>query len=302
MEDVDLFCPIFSVNWKNFKDNVESWIKEIPIRKAYIGCANPNNYEFRRIKDYIERLENFEFYDQRHYTTAGICFAELIKKIKTKWFVYVHSDVWLTPFSFLVLKAEAENNQKAGIIESERVQLTLDNQEYPTEYPWYYYRDRAFSGYQLIRKDAVMDLVNQIEDDYISNTEDICFQNACQNAGFDYIKSFAMHVHRISKLNSIRTPTHKILPKEEIFQVTFDMNMKAIVKYCTPTEITLNSFINSYMNLYEYGSVLFEFIVNFVRKVNPQWEDPIIQKIQEMNFYEEMEKFYKETKKEIIRK
>lgn len=289
IEKVDLFCPIFSVNWRNFEDNIQSWIRELPIRKAYVGCANPNEQEFYKIKRCFLKYKDFEFYDQRHYKTAGPCFAELMKKVKTEWFIYVHSDVWLTPHSFLILKAEVEANKKAGIIESERVQLTLDNQKYPTIYCWYYYYDRAFSGYQLIRKDAIIDLINRIEDDYISNSEDICFQNACQNKGYEYIKSFAMHVHRISKLNINRTPMHEHLPKEEEIKLTFDMNMKAVVKYCTPNEITLKSFMNSFTNAYGYGCVLFDFIVNFVRKVNPLWEQPIIEEINKMDFYHNKE-------------
>ena len=298
IEKVDLFCPIYSVNWKNFEDNIKSWIKELPIGRAFVGCANPNVIEFGKIKRCIEKYEKFEFYDQRNYKTAGPCFADLIKKVRTKWFVYVHSDAWLTPYSFLILKAEAETNEKAGIIESDRIQLTLENQDYPTDYPWYYYYKRGFSGYQLIRKKAIIELVNKIEDDYFSNSEDICFQNACETAGFEYIKSFAMHVHRISKLNLVRTPTHKSLSEEKAFKLTHDMNMKAIVKYCTPTEITLEAFIKSFTNLYDYGCILFDFIINFVRKVNPIWEMPIINKIKEINFYKEMEAFYKIIKKE----
>ena len=300
IDKVDLFVPIYAVNWKNFEDNIQSWIRELPIRKAYVGCANPDPIQFNRIKKCIEKYEGFEFYDQRHYKTAGPCFADLIKKVRTKWFVYVHSDAWLTPYSFLVLKAEAENNEKAGIIESERVQLTLKNQEFPTEYCHYYYYDRGFSGYQLVRKEAIIDLVKKIEDDYLSNSEDVCFQNACEIKGFEYVKSFAMHIHRISKLNLRRTPQHEALPKEEELKLTYDMNIRAIVKYCTPTEPALNAFINSFTNAYGYGCVLLDFIVNFVRKVNPVWEEPILERIKEIDFFNEMDKYYADIKQERL--
>lgn len=289
IKEVDLFCPIFAVNWNNFEDNIQSWIREVPIRQAFVGCANPNDTEYYLIKGCIGKYKNFNFYDQRHYRTAGICFAELIKKIETEWFIYVHSDAWLTPFSFLVLKAEAEANKRAGIVESERVQLTLENQKYPTEYCHYYYYDRGFSGYQLIRKEAIIDFIERVEDDYISNSEDICFQDACRTKGYEYIKSFAMHVHRISHLNSRRTPFHKYMPKEEEIKLTFNLNLRAVVKYCTPNKTTLDSFMNSFTNLYENGFVLFDFIVNFVRKVNPVWEKAILKRIHEVDFYNNKE-------------
>lgn len=279
--EVDLFCPIFAVNWQYFEDNIASWIRELPIRKAFVGCPNPDLKEYQKIKECIEQYENFEFYDQRQYKTAGICFAELMKKVETEWFVYVHSDAFLTRFSFLVLKAEAELNRKVGIIESERIQYPYENPKpYPNLYPAYHYFPRAFSGYQLIRKKAIEKFINKIEDDYISNNEDIYFQNACENAGYRYIKSMAMHEHRTSSLNLIRTPTHQILPEKERRYLTYDMNLKALVKYCTPSQITLETWMNAFTTAYiENGFVLSYFIENFVRKYNPIWEKYIIDEI-----------------------
>ena len=95
-----------------------------------------------------------------------------------------------------------------------------------------------------------------------------------------------MHVHMTSKLNLIRTPTHKILPEKETRKITYDQNIRALVKYCTPTKITVESFINAFFVCYkEFDYILSDFIVDFVRKVNPIWEGPIINKINKMNFY-----------------
>jgi len=276
IKECDCIVPAHFIDWDFFSSNVKSWLEELPIRKLFFGCNNPDDDYIKTLKDYLTKTDNrIEFIDQRGIKTLGMQIVDLMKRVETELFCYCHTDAQPTRYSFLVLEADMEDD--VGIVESERVQYSYDKpKSHPDFYPFRYYIDRSFSGYQLIRKKAIESFFDKIEDDYVYRNEDIIFQNVCMEAGFRYIKSFGVHIHTCSNTNHKWTPQGKQLSELEAKALTFDMQIKGIVKYCVPNDITKKAWQDGFGQCYRSNKLnVFDFIEDFVKKVNPIWEQAI---------------------------
>ena len=90
-----------------------------------------------------------------------------------------------------------------------------------------------------------------------------------------------MHVHTCTMLNQRWTPLSE--EGEDARKITFDMQIKGIVKYCTPNSISIKAWRDAFGVCFtHYKTDLFEFIDNFVMKVNPEWKGAIQETISEL--------------------
>lgn len=271
----DVMVTTFFVDWTHFSTNIKSWFKELPIRKLYFGCSNPDESYHKPLKEFLSQYKEVEYVDQRGMKTLGMCIADLMKRCTTEWFIYLHNDVFLTRHIFLVMEAEIDDD--IGIIESDRVQYTAKTPKLPpNHYPYYYFRERAFSGFQLIRKKAIESILNKIEDDFVYRNEDIIFENTVKNAGYKYLKSFAMHIHTCSKVTQQWTPQGKVLIPRKARAIAFDMQIKGIVKYCTPDLVTIKAWKAAFGVCRQVNQTKLSEFLKFVREINPIWEDAIL--------------------------
>ncbi len=281
IEECDLICPSHYIDWNYFSSNLMSWLEEIPVRKIFIGNNNPDESFRSKLKDYLGKKDKrIEFIDQYKlgYKTLGMQIADLMKRVETEFFIYCHADAWPCKNSFFILEHEMKDN--IGMIESERVQYDYEGKyNYPTVYPYYHYRERAFSGYQLIRMKAIENILDKIEDDYIYRNEDIIFQNVCTQNGYKYLKSWAMHIHTCSNdTNHKWTPKGKFTTEEECKAITFDMQIRGIVKYCTPDDITKVAWRDAFgVAIQLCNANIFDFLDNFVGNKYPEWRKAIIE-------------------------
>jgi hypothetical protein len=276
--EVDCFVPCHFVDWGFFRSNIQAMLNEIPIRKLYVGCNNPKEEYLDDLRSFLSKHEKIEFVDQRGIKTLGMQIVDLMKRCTTEFFVFCHADAKPRRHSFLVLEADMlipdpNDKRKAGIIESDRVQFDYTNpKKFPDQYPHYYYRDRSFSGYQLFRREAVEHFFDKIEDDYIYRNEDIIWQNVCEANGYRYVKSSGMHVHTCSVVNHQWTPQGVELTQKEARALTFDMQVKGLVKYCEPTELAVNAWRDAIgICISENGLDLWEFIDGYITETNPEW-------------------------------
>lgn len=274
INEIDMIVPVYFVNWSFFSSNVESWLKEIPLKTLYLGCNNHNKEYRKELREYLSSYDKIEFIDLSKYKTLGMMLADLMKKTTTEWFVYCHGDVFLLEYSFLVMSKYIDKD--VGIIESDRIQYDYEGKyNYPTVYPHNAYRERSFSGYQLIRKKAIESILDKIEDDFIYRNEDIIFQNICENNGFKYVKPIMpLHIHTTSKVNQKWTPQGEETPDAKA--ITYDMQSRGIVKYCIPDKVSIKAWRDGFNSCIRYNNAnIFDFLENFVRKTNPVWEDAI---------------------------
>jgi len=272
----DLIIPLHLVDWSFFSSIFNSWLKEIPINRIFVGCNNTNEDEFNPIKDYVSGFKNAVFVDQRNIKTLGMQIADLMKRTEGEWIAYCHGDAQLTPFCFRIMEAYMEDDN-VGIIESERVHYDGKNEK--RTYWNYHYIPRSFSGFQMFRKKAIENFLDVVEDDYVYRNEDIIFQNVCTNNGYKYIKSWSMHVH--IPTNKLRwSPQGKELEYKEAHKITMEMQIRGIVKYCSPDFITMKAFFAAFgVCKLHFGYDLYDFVEDFVRKVNPVWERAIFNSI-----------------------
>ena len=280
--EVDCFIPCHFVDWNYFGSNIRAMLDEIPIKTLFVGCNNPTNGYINDLRSSLSKYDKIEFVDQRGIKTLGMQIVDLMKRCQTEFFVFCHADARPRRHSFLVLEADMlipdpNDDRKAGIVESDRVQYPYENpRDFPTEYPYYYYRERSFSGYQLFRKEAVEHFFDKIEDDYIYRNEDIIWQNVCEANGYCYVKSSGMHVHTCSNVNHQWTPQGVELTPKEARALTFDMQVKGLVKYCVPTELAVNAWRDAIgICIAENGIDLWEFIDGYIKETNPKWVEPI---------------------------
>jgi hypothetical protein len=275
----DLIVPIHMVDWRFFSSNLNSWLKEIPLNRVFIGCNNSKEDEFNMIKSFVSGFEKVEFIDQRGIKTLGYQIVDLMKRTEGEWFVYCHSDAQLTPFCFKIMEAYM-NIDTVGIVESERVHYDGKNDK--RTYWNYHYTPRSFSGFQIFRKKAIENILDVIEDDYIYRNEDIILQNVCENNGFEYVKSWSMHIH-IPTINGNWSPQGEVLEYSEAHKITMIMQIKGIIKYCTPNSITLKAFLAAFgVCKQHFGFDMYDFVETFVRKVNPVWERAIFNQVVEI--------------------
>jgi len=291
VNSVDCFIPSHFVDWNYFGSNIRAILDEIPIRKFFVGCNNPTKGYIDDLESSLSKHDKIEFIDQRGIKTLGMQIVDLMKRCQTDYFVFLHADARPTRHSFLVLKADMftkdENDDRpVGIVESDRIQYAYeDPNDFPTEYPHYYYRERSFSGYQLFRKEAIKNFLEIAEDDYIYRNEDIIFQNVCEENGYRYVKSFGLHIHTCSNINHKWTPQGIELPYNEAHRITMEMQVKGIIKYCTPTKLAVNAWRDAFgiycaqnnINIFEYRDQ--------IKEKYPKWAEAIEQSITELLRY-----------------
>lgn len=263
MEKIDVICPIYHIDWNFFSSNVESWFREVNVNRLLISYNNPDQKLFDTLNTYLHKKypeETIHILDHRGYKTLGKCLAVLMNYVDTDWFVYVHADAELTGRVMNIM--DTYMGKKTGIIESDR--LHYDGKVYT--YEPYYFAERSYSGFQLIRREAIIDVVNSIDDDYVYRNEDLIWQNACINNNYFYIKTLAMHIHQIT------TTKNWTFSRENVY----DMQWRGLVKYTTPTDITVQACMDALRTCINE----FEFDVNEILKnMNPRWQNAIIKKV-----------------------
>lgn len=240
-DEIDVICPVYWVN-KYFYDNIYSWLKELPYNNIFFGINNPKIEELTFFADLCHKLlirsGSLHSFNQHKLKTLGACLRDLMKKVETSWFAFIHADAQLTPYCYQIMKKFMR--PRVGIIESERVHF--DGKSYSMHDPPFSTYNRAFSGFQIFRKSAIESILDKIEDDYIYRNEDMIFQAECLKNGYRYEKTWAMHIHQTTN-------------KEWTFdkQEATKMQVFGLIKYTEPTKIT-KKYLKGYLYNYLMGS------------------------------------------------
>ena len=264
----DIICPCYWVEQALFENNLKSWIKEIPSEKIFLGVNNPKIYEY--LKELQQKYPQIELIDQLHLETLGGCLADLIKKVETEWFVFVHSDVLITPYAFLIMQQYQKKNM--GIIESHRElwdgSCTKENGIIIPNLKTsrYYFKERAYSGLQLIQVKAIKSLVDRLEDDYLYRNEDMIFHYECCKNNFKYQKTWAMHLHQ-------NTNSNWTINKRDAHR----MQYRGFIKYTIPNEITLKPCLLTIKYMKKKHNESLNTILPFCYQYSPEWAEKIVE-------------------------
>ena len=269
-EGVDVIIPIVHTNelWEN---NLHSIYSEIPVKRLLIsdgGCID-NSIEI------VNKFPRVEIFDHKEYKTLGYCLRELILKVESEWFVYLHSDVYLP----------------VGWYET--------MQKYKTEYDWfgcpqqitvmaeYLNRDkmhgevRPYAGSQIGKKEAFLNYIENIDDDFVYRQEDFVLANIVEKAG--YKQGFVedtFHYHQVMhkdspfsrKIKSVKVDV-EWSEAERIRAAT--MQLKGVVKYLEPRPSLIKEVETNIQILKKYNSFKKDEFVKWAKEVNPVWNGKI---------------------------
>jgi len=269
----DVICPIYFMDLDLIEANIESWVKELPVKRILIGINHFS--KVRPVYNLKKKFPQIEIINHLKFATLGGCIADLVKRVKTKWYAYIHADVRITPKAFCILKEYMKDD--VGIIESHRehwdgeYRRILENDEYywlpQYKASDYYFRNRSFSGLQIIRKEAIMSLIERLEDDYLYRNEDMIFQAECIKNGFKYAKTWAMHIHQTINIKWS-------YPHEN----THHMQYRGFIKYTEPNSLTITPCLAAISLLKrEYEFKISEALA-FCYMNNSNWGECIVEK------------------------
>jgi hypothetical protein len=270
---VDVIIPVVHTN-ELWEKNLKSIYREIPVKRLLIGDGGCIDDSLKIAK----KFPRVKIYDHKKYISLGYSIKKLIEEVKTDWFIYLHSDVYLPDGWFEIM---CKNKKKYDWFECRQHMTVMI--DYPLDYPA---RDRPFSGSQMGRKGAFTKILTEISDDYLYRNEDMIFTELITRQGLKYgrVKD-AFHFHQMMNKKSHWQRTIKnvsfnveLNPKEE--NRVWIMQIKGIVKYCDPDkEYLIHNVMVSLTQLHALKDFDLNGLKKWVEKTNPKWLPYIDRKI-----------------------
>jgi len=264
-QGVDVIIPVMHTN-ELWVSNLHSIYREIPVRRLLLGDGGC-------IDDTIERARPFprvEVFNHREFKSLGFSIRKLIEEVKTDWFVYLHSDVWLPPQWFETM---CKNKDKYDWFECrQHLTILLD---YPLDYSPANMK-RPFSGSQMGRRTAFDKVLPQVDDDYLYRNEDVIFADLVERQGFKYGRvdeTYHCHQH-MTKPGPFERKVfvdYKIeATRAEEVRASM-MAAKSIVKYMKPGLDQSLQIWGHQSKLIELGEMTYDDFRKWVAETNPAW-------------------------------
>lgn len=263
---VDVIIPILHTN-ELWRANLLSIYREIPVKRLLLGDGGC-------VDNSIEIARNFprvEVFDHCSFRSLGFSIRRLIEEVSTEWFVYLHSDVYLPEGWF---DAMCAGQQKYDWFECGQNVIVMVEYIPPTLEV-----ERAYSGSQMGRKSAFVDILPNIDDDYLYRNEDIILANLIKRAGFRYGKvKETFHYHQLmfkesQWLRRVKRATFDLeLSREEEIRGARTYVM-GIIKYLKPNEATdlVAGMDENIERLKQLGSLDRTMFACWVAEENPVW-------------------------------
>jgi len=227
----DIVIPLKSTN-SSIIDNITLLSNNNHVNRIIIGDAGLNEL----IKLALSKLEKVEIFDQKNIYSLGFCIIDLIKKVGTEYFVYLHGDVTLPENWFEVMYSNMDSYEFAECARQYHYKIdTLD-----TQINLRSQHDRPLSGSQMGNTKFIIHATSSIEDDHLFRNEDIIIPDLVRKSGGKYgFINETYHTHQIgfSRVNEhIRaTETISVVKKPTINDVQlFIHQICGIVKYTIP--------------------------------------------------------------------
>ena len=261
---IDVIIPIINTN-ELFKINLTSIFREIPVNRLIIGNGGSTD-------DSLEILKEFprvEIIDQTKHKTLGFCIAELISLVKTDWFIYLHSDVYIPERWYDEMK---KNKNKFDWFESDSRITTMINFESQNKTT-----QRAYSGAQMGKKKAFEQIIPKIDDDYLYRNEDIVFKDLICQEGFNYGRILdTFYYHQVMNKKGEKEPEFEMvnirwIPNRQFEIETYLKQVKGIIKYSYPKPYLIKE-VNDPLNLLKKSNAInIDEFIKWVKKTNFLW-------------------------------
>jgi Glycosyl transferase family 2 len=263
---VDVIIPVVHTNelWRN---NLNSIYREIPVRRLLIsdgGCKD----------DSIEIVSEFPrvtVFDHREYVSLGYCLRKLIESVNTEWFVYLHSDVYLPSGWFDAMQRHQDNYDWFGCPQRITCMVEYNHVDSMSGLR------RPYAGSQMGRKQAFLDGIGKIEDDYVYRQEDLVLLDVVQRHGFRHgFVEDMFHYHQVMrkespwarKLTSVRVSVE--WSREEEIRAA-NMQVKGIIKYLRPSLALAIEVETQLLRLIQLQEMALGDFMVWMRATNLEW-------------------------------
>ena len=245
--------------------NLISIYREIPVNKLIVGDGGSTDNSIQ----ILTKFPRVEIIDQRDFKTLGFCISDLISRVETEWFIYFHSDVYLSENWYDKMKSYQnkydwfESDNRTAIL------FEVDSKMKQAK--------RAYSGGQMGKTKAFEKIIKKIDDDYLYRNEDIVFQELILEEGFKYGRVFdTFYYHQLMSKYGDNVPRLRNIHIERIQNKLWEIDthikqVKGIIKYTNPKPrliIAVNKPINilkklDALNISEFKS--------WVKNTNVEW-------------------------------
>jgi hypothetical protein len=211
-----------------FEKNLNSIYKNIPVNRLLVGDAGCIDETI----SCLSRFPRVEIFDHKNFLTSGVCIKDLISKVCTDRFFYLHSDVFIPSRESIAILESNSSDWIEGY--RHHLAIVLDN-------PIHYFTDeRSYSGIQLGNTKLLQLATKNIEDGDLQRNEDIVIAELVKRNDGTFSKEInSVHYHQIldkdglhePKINSIVVVKEKNLDWETR---NYYIQIRGIVKHLMP--------------------------------------------------------------------
>jgi hypothetical protein len=263
----DVVMPILNTN-ALFKQNLISIYKNISVNRLLIGDAGCTDESIEVLKDF----PRVQIINHKHFKTSGICVADLITKVETAEFYYLHSDVYLK--NRYVTEVLEKQLTCADWVEGFRTHMTIVETT-PDEY---YTDERSYSGVQLGKTSILKKSVSKIIDGDLQRNEDIVIAELVKKNGGKYLKvKESIHTHQVMDKDGEHEPkieNIQIVKRRNIaWEIeNWKIQIRGIVKHTSPSKYLILQVKQSMQKLFILGGIhSFNKELMQLRKKYPVW-------------------------------
>jgi len=224
----DVVIPLKSTN-SLVVENLKEISRCSEVGRILIGDAGVDVHLIEEIRG----INKIEVINQADIYSQGSCIIDLIRRVSTDYFVYLHGDVTLPENWFRVM---AENLGSSKLAECGRVyQYSIRHEErhFQREYP----SSRPLSGSQMGDTKFFLECTEHVDDDFLFRNEDLVFADLVDKNGGDYkIINQTHHFHQIGfdRINENIKPNSRLaysrIPSQNDV-VLFKCQVQGILKY-----------------------------------------------------------------------
>jgi len=263
---VDVIIPLMNTN-EFWGKNIYSFYREIPINRLLIGDNGCINEAIETVK----KFPRVKIFDQKKYNTQGYSLKELISNVETKWFIYLHADVFIPQGWYEEMIKYQDKYDWYDCKRNFLYMFYVTDDEDQISRPW--------AGSSMGRKTAFDNIINEIEDDYIRRYEDYFFQQKIEEYGFRYGKvTSPYHIHEImDKQSKVEKETKlrievKWKKRGDWLLKMVDEQFRTTIKYLSPEiDVNVKIAIANMRYLLANSSIKYKDLITWVKKTNPKW-------------------------------
>lgn len=263
---VDVIIPIIHTN-ELWEANLKSFYREIPINRLLIGDGGCIDDSLKIVK----KFPRVKIFNHKKYVSLGYSIRKLIEEVKTEWFIYPHSDVYLPKGWFEKMRSYQPKLDWFGCPQRFTVLAEYDLID----------KIRPYAGSQMGRKEAFLGNLNKIDDDYVYRQEDFVFTELVEKNGFKHGKvedTFHYHqmMHKKSpfgrKIKNVKLEV-EIEEHEKLREV--ETQARGVVKYLKPTGFLQACVESNLIYLIEKNKTSIREFKQWAKDVNPEWANYI---------------------------